>query len=69
MLFALRREKTCVPWFAIKKDTDQSAQGLHNQISAFVSRLLKSSISKLATSEFSLFYLVSVAEQAGWSMT
>ena len=34
-------------------------------ISAFVIHFLKSIISKLASSEISIFYLVSVAEQAG----
>ena len=37
-------------------------------ISAFVLRLLESIISKLATSEISLFYLVSVAEETGLSL-
>ena len=37
-------------------------------ISAFVFRLLESIISRLATSEFSNFQLVSIAEQAGLSL-
>ena len=41
---------------------------LHSLISAFDICFLESSISKLATSKFSLFYLVSVAEQAGFGM-
>ena len=38
---------------------------LHSLISAFVIRLLESSISKLATGEISIFKLVSEAEQTG----
>ena len=38
------------------------------QISAFIIRLVKSIISRLATSEFSLFYLVSVTEETGLSL-
>ena len=37
-------------------------------ISAFVIRLLESIISKPATSEISIFYLVSVAEETGLSL-
>ena len=42
---------------------------LRSLISAFVISLLESAISKLATSEKSLLYLVSVAEQASLRMT
>ena len=42
---------------------------MRSLISAFVVRLLESIISKLATSEVSLFWLVSVAEQAGLNLT
>ena len=38
-------------------------------ISAFVIHLLESVISKLAASKFSSFYLVSIAEEAGLSLT
>ena len=38
-------------------------------ISAFVIRLSKSNISRLATSEISLFYLVAVAEETGLKFT
>ena len=38
--------------------------GMRSLISTFVIRVLKSTISKLATSEISFFYLGSVAEQA-----
>ena len=44
------------------------AAHLHSLISAFVIHLLKSIISGLATSEISLFYLVSVAEQTGLNL-
>ena len=37
----------------------------HSLISTFVIRLLKSIISKLATSKISIFLLVSVAEETG----
>ena len=46
------------------KGTDQHAQ-LPSQISAFIIRLLESVISRLATSELSIFLLVSVAEKTG----
>ena len=39
-----------------------------NLISTFVIRLLESIISRLAMSEISLFYIVSVAEQAGFNL-
>ena len=48
-----------VQWFAI----------LLQLISAFVIRLLEIIISKLDTSEISIFLLVSVAEQAGLNLT
>ena len=38
-------------------------------ISAFVIRFLESIICKLATGEFSIFYLVSVAEETGLKLT
>ena len=41
----------------------------HRLISAFVIRLTESNISRLATSEISIFYLVFVAEQAGLNLT
>ena len=41
---------------------------MRSLISAFVVRLLES-ISKLATNEVSLFWLVSIAEQAGLNLT
>ena len=54
--------------FVNNKGTDQPKH-LHSLISAFVICLLESIISKLAKSEFSIFYLVSVGEQAGLSLT
>ena len=53
-LYGSRREKTCVRVFAKNKGTDQPAH-LCSLISAFVIHLLESIISKLATSEISLF--------------
>ena len=62
-----RHEKTCLRGFANNKGADQPA---HQRIliSAFIIHLLKSIISRLATSEISLFYLVSVAEETGLSL-
>ena len=54
--------------FVNNKGTDQPAH-MGSLISAYVILLLVSIISKLATSVFSIFYLVSVAEQAGFGMT
>ena len=53
--------------FADNKGLDQPAHP-HRMISAIVIRFLKSIISKLATSEISIFYLVSVAEETGLSL-
>ena len=50
--------------FAKNKSPDQPAH-VHRLISTFVICLLESIISKLAPSEISLFYLVSVAKQTG----
>ena len=61
-------EKTCLRWFANNKGVDQPAHP-RSLISAYVIHLLESSISKLATSKISLFYVVSVAEQAGFGTT
>ena len=47
---------------------DQPAHS-HRLISAFVIRLLASMISKLASSEISIFWLVSVAKDTGLSLT
>ena len=49
------------------KGTDQPAHPC-SLISAFVIRLLESTISKLATSESSIFLLVSLAEGTGLSI-
>ena len=64
----LRREKICLRGVANNKGADQPAH-TRSLISAFAIRLLESIISKLATSEFSIFYIVSVAEQAGLNLT
>ena len=50
--------------FANNKGADQPVHP-HRLISPFVIRFLQSVISKLATDEFSIFYLVSVAEETG----
>ena len=52
---------------ANNKGANQSAHP-RSLISAFVIRLLVRIISKLATSRFPLFYLVSVAEETGLSL-
>ena len=59
--------KTCLRGFANNKGADQPAH-LRSLISTFVVHLLESTISRLATREFSNFLLVSVAEQAGLSL-
>ena len=66
-LFGPRREKTCLRWVANNKGADQPAHP-RSLISAFVIPLLESIISKLATSEISIFWLDSVAEDTGLSL-
>ena len=66
--FGPRREKPCLRRFANNKGADRPAHP-HSLVSAFVIRLLESIISRLATSEISIFYLVSVAEQAGLNLS
>ena len=56
--------KTCLRVFANNKGADQGSL-----ISTFVIGLLKSTISKLATNELSIFQLVSVAELSGLNLT
>ena len=60
--------ETCLGWFANNKGADQPAHP-HSLISAFAIKCLESIISRLATSEISIFYLVSLAEQAGLILT
>ena len=60
--------KTCLPGFANNPSADQPAH-LRSLISAFVFRLLESIMSRLATSEISCFFLVSVSEQIGLNLT
>ena len=64
-----RREKTCLRRFANNKGADQPAHP-RRLIGAFVIRFLESTISKLATSEISIFQLhvVPVAEETGLSL-
>ena len=66
--YGLRREKICLPRFANNKCADQPAH-LRSLASTFVIHLLEYFISKLATSEISAFYLVSVADETGLSLT
>ena len=54
ILFGPRREKTCLRGVANNTSADQPAHP-RSLISAFVIRVLKSTISKLATSEISVF--------------
>ena len=49
-----RREKTCLQRFANNKGADQPAHP-HSLVSAYVIRFFESTISKLATSEISIF--------------
>ena len=65
-IWALMQENLSLG-FANNKGADQPAH-LHSLISTFVIRLLESIISKLATSEISLFQLVCVAEETGFSL-
>ena len=62
-----RREKTCLRWFANNKGADQPAH-TRSLISAFVIRFLESTIYDLATSEISIFQLVSIADETGLSL-
>ena len=59
-----RREKTCLRGFVNNTGAEQPAHP-RRLISAIVVRLSRSSISRLATSEISIFLLVSVAEETG----
>ena len=59
-----QRQKTCLRGFANNTGANQASHP-HRLISTFVIRVLESTISKLATSEISFFYLVSVAEETG----
>ena len=67
-LYGLRHEKTCLRGFANNTGADQPAHP-PILISAFVIHYLESIISRRATSEISIFELVSVAEQAGLNLT
>ena len=59
-----RREKNCLRGFANNPGADQPARP-RSLISDCVIRLFESIISRLATSEVSIFWLVSVAEETG----
>ena len=60
-------KRTCLRGFAINKGADQPAH-LRSLIRTFAIRLFQSIISKLATSKFSSFLLVFVAEETGLSL-
>ena len=62
-----RREKTCRRGLANNKGADQPAHP-RSLISTFVIGLLESTISKLATSEISIFKLVFVAWETSLSL-
>ena len=64
-IYGPRREKTCLPGCANIKGSGQPAHP-RSLICTFIIRLLVSVISKLVTSAFSLFWLVSVAEETGF---
>ena len=53
-LYGARCKKTCFLWFANNKGADQPVH-LRSLISAFVICILESIISRLATSEMSIF--------------
>ena len=58
------RDKTCLQGLANNKGADLPAHP-GSLISAFVIRFLESIISRLTTSEITIFKLVSVAEETG----
>ena len=60
--------RTCLRWFANNKGADQPAHSC-SLINVSVIRLLKSTISRLATSEILVFYRVSVTEEADLNLT
>ena len=64
-LYGPRREKTCLRGCANNKGADQTA----HLRSTFVIRFLESIMSRLAWSEISIFYVVSVAEETGLDLT
>ena len=67
IIYGLRRKKTGRRELANNKGSGQPAHPL-SLISAFVIRILESIISRLATFEISMFYLVSITEQAGFNL-
>ena len=63
-----RREKTCLRWFENNTVADQPAHP-RSLISAFVIRVLETIMSRLVSSAISIFWLVSIAEEAGLNLT
>ena len=66
-IYGPRQEKTCLWRVVNNKGTDQPAH-LCSLVSAYVIRLMESTISRLTSSEISCFRLVSVAEQASLNL-
>ena len=67
IIYGIPCKKTCRRGLANNKGSGQPAHR-RSLISAFVIRLLESIISRLATFGISIFYLVSVTEQAGFNL-
>ena len=67
-LFGPWHEKNCLRGSVDNKGGDQPAHP-HSLITTFVIHLLERVITKLATSEIAISWVVAVAEQAGLSMT
>ena len=66
-LYGPQPEKTCLCGFANNKGADQPTH-LHSLINAFFIRLLESIRSTFVTVEFSILWLVFVAEETGLSL-
>ena len=68
VIWASTRENLSSVFVNNKGTVNNKGADLFSLISSFVICLLKSVISKLATSKFYVFYLVSVAEETGLSL-
>ena len=67
MIIGPQHDKTCLRWVGNNKGSDQPTHP-RSLFSAFVIHLLGSIISKLSTSEISIFQLVSATEETGLSL-
>ena len=67
IIYGPRRDKTCLRGFANNNGADQPAHP-RRLISAFVIPLMERIISQLASSEISIFCIVSVAKETGLSL-